>query len=187
MKKFLPFIRIILGIVIGFYFLQANYGWNNSPSMPTGIYKKLQLDDIKKGDIVILKIPENAEQYIHGRNYLPQSTRKLLKRVAGVPKDNIEIRDNKLFINNVYVKEIKERDTRGFPLPKIEGSILRENEYFLLGDEENSFDSAYFGAVKREQILNKAEKIIDFKRVIWKYNPFYFNYIFELKENTIKK
>ena len=162
MKKLLPFIRVILGIVVGFYFLQANYGWNYSPSMDTGIYKKTQPDKIEKGDIVIFKIPKNAEEYIHGRNYLPQTTTKLLKRVAGIPKDKIEIKDKKLFINDRFVKEVKERDTKGFPLPKIENTILGENEYFLLGDEINSFDSAYFGAVKREQILNKAEKIIEF-------------------------
>lgn len=159
MKK-LGFLKYLLVLGIIFYKLQGDYGFNLSPSMEKGVYKKEQPINIQKGDILVLNIPENAKEYIHGRGYLPKYIDKLLKRVVAVEGDIIEFKEDKVFLNGNFLKGRKFKDSSGLPLPKLEGKFtLKENEYFVLGDAEDSFDSIYFGEIRKEIILNIAKKI----------------------------
>jgi len=87
----------------------------------------------------------------------------LIKRVIGLPGENIRISDGIIYIND---KEI--RDVKG--LSKIEnagiaenGITLEDNEYFVIGDNrDESIDSRStdVGNVKRREILGKATMII---------------------------
>lgn len=151
-----------MGIVYGakLYFYN-NYCINISPSIPKGIYKLKKVEDLKKGNVVYIEIPDNAKDIIWGREYLPKHINYLVKYIQGVPKDLIEVKNNKLFINNEFKGNIQNFDKQGkklkSELPK--KYTLKENEYLLLGSDDNSYDSRYFGVVKKEQILKEAFKI----------------------------
>lgn len=86
----------------------------------------------------------------------------LVKRVIGLPGDEIDIRENKVWVNGMPIDEshyIYIWDSTwqvvgvgmNYPL------IIPEGHYFVLGDNRpESMDSRYFGAVKREMIVAKA-------------------------------
>lgn len=93
----------------------------------------------KVGDVVIVTF-DNYEE-------------RLIKRVVGVPGDEIEIKDGFLYRNGKkveepYIKEKMEGDEELVEIPK--GYV------FVLGDNRNnSLDSRYFGAAKFSEIDGK--------------------------------
>ncbi|MGL4976791.1 MAG: signal peptidase I [Cetobacterium sp.] len=149
-------------ILLLFYFILREIGLkylviNLSPSMEKGIYLLKDIKKLKKGDVVLLSIPKNTEKIIYSRKYLPQNIKTLLKQVVAVEGDLIEIADNKLYINGSYVKDLSSKDSRGRVLETfVTNGKLKKDEFFLLGTKENSYDSRYFGAVNRVEILKQA-------------------------------
>lgn len=75
----------------------------------------------------------------------------LIKRVIGLPGDNIKYKDNKLYINDKEVKlDMKFHNTNDFV------SETKDNEYFVLGDNrEVSKDSRILGNFTKDKIIGK--------------------------------
>lgn len=101
------------------------------------------------GDVVILKDPRSdKKQY-------------LVKRVVATSGDQVEIRNERLFVNGQQVDE-------PYTDVKIEGPdfgplLLEEGYYFVMGDNRHfndSLDSRDFGAVEKKLIKGRAEFII---------------------------
>ncbi len=91
--------------------------------------------DIKRFDIVVV---DEGEEY-------------LIKRVIGLPGEEVEYKDNQLFVNGKKVKDsFGNGDTENFKVK------VPKNKYFVLGDNRtNSLDSRYFGAFSKKKILGK--------------------------------
>jgi len=95
--------------------------------------------DINIDDIIVF---ENHDTNIN--------TNYLIKRVVAKEYDYVEIINNKLFINHKFIKDIGTINS-----PKI-SLLLKENEFFVLGDNiNNSYDSRNYGPISYEQILGK--------------------------------
>ncbi|MGA1868059.1 MAG: signal peptidase I [bacterium] len=102
----------------------------------------------KRGDVIVFKFPGDKK-----KDYI--------KRLIGIPGDKVEIRQQKVYINDVlldepYVehkglrKNIPQRDNFG-PI------IIPEKCYFMMGDNrDRSSDSRFWGLLKRELIEGKA-------------------------------
>ncbi|OEH81961.1 signal peptidase I [Enterococcus rivorum] len=110
---------------------------------------------IKRFDVVVFKLPDNSIY---------------IKRVIGLPGDDIRYEDDQLFINNQPVEEHfleknKRKDhetapyTTNFNLIDLTNrDRLPEDSYFVLGDNRRmSKDSRSFGAIKKQYILGKAQ------------------------------
>lgn len=166
-KGFLIF-SLLLGIsvVLGAYWCRGRYVINISASLPMGIYKLYETKDkkIDKGDIVMFLFPEEAEKYIRERKYLPGNVNTLLKHVIAVEGDKVEAKNKTLYINDqeFWLGKIREKDSKGLPLPIMKSKTLEKDEYFVFGTHPTSFDSRYYGVIKRELILKKAELIWEF-------------------------
>ena len=90
---------------------------------------------LKRFDIVVV---DNGKDY-------------LIKRVIGLPGEEIEYKDNKLYVNG---KEVNDKYGNGKTSDfKVK---VGKNKYFVLGDNRtNSLDSRYYGSFNKKKILGK--------------------------------
>lgn len=87
----------------------------------------------------------------------------LIKRVIGLPNEKVTIKNEKIYINDKEIKDIK-----GLMPPKnaglaADGVTLSDDEYFVIGDNrEESIDSRSenVGNIRRSEIIGKAVFII---------------------------
>jgi signal peptidase I len=148
----------IAGILIGFAFTRfffTSYKITDTSMEPE--FKKnktvivLKVFTPSAGDAVLITSPIEKD-------------RALLKRIAAVEDDIVEIRSKKIFINGKSLlphKNFTYSDERIFPvnfsqrdnMPSVK---LKRNEYFMLGDNlDMSFDSREFGQVNKKDIIGK--------------------------------
>lgn len=152
-KEFLPYFVIILVIVFIKIFIVSPIRVNGTSMNPTLNNKDIMLldeisyrfSDIERFDIVVVK----------------EENEYLIKRVIGLPEEKVEYKDNKLYIDDKYVKEdFKHKETMDF------SATLEKDEYFIMGDNRtNSTDSRIFGPVFRDEIMGKTSlTILPFSR-----------------------
>ncbi len=113
-----------------------------------------QANDFESDDIVAFKYTDDDDVYFE-QIYDTDSTyaRSLhIKRVVGVPGDEITIVDNELFVNGEFISrsEIHLEDQE---------YTLKDNQYFVQGDNINdSYDSRMHGPIDGEDIYGKIIK-----------------------------
>ncbi len=128
--------------------------WNASASAPIGLYRIVS-GTPKRGDVVLIRPPDFVEKLAAGRGYLPAGV-PLIKRIAAMGSDDVCAFDSAVIINGHAVAYQLEHDSAGRSLPRWnECRVLKADEYFLLNEAENSFDSRYVGPVPRAQIIGR--------------------------------
>lgn len=94
----------------------------------------------QRGDIIVLS----------KRNVFPFY---LIKRIIGLPEEKIEIKFGHVYING---QKLEEPYIQSRTEPDMPEKTLRENEYFVLGDNRTvADDSRFWGPVNREEIVGK--------------------------------
>lgn len=98
----------------------------------------------QRGEIVIFRPPDNPSI-----NYI--------KRIIGLPGDHIEIKDGSIYVNSQKIKEpYLTSDENTLAITKDLNIKLKNNEYFVLGDNRNhSRDSREIGPIPRESIVSR--------------------------------
>jgi len=169
----IPTGSMIPTLLVGDYIMVNKFIY--APTMSSIEKTLLPIRDVKRGDIIVFKYPEEPE-----KDYI--------KRVIGLPGEFIEIKDKTVYINGVPLKEdykvhetelnaeswarIKEGEaplSAAEPAPKrwqsrrfgnefdFDRMLIPEGHYFCMGDNrDNSKDSRYWGTVPRENIKGKA-------------------------------
>lgn len=129
-----------------------------------------KVSDPARGDIVII---DSA-----------QARKRLVKRIVGVPGDQVEIQNNALIINGVPVNyEVVSRDTGAMIIEEsLPGRnhqvrlsqylmnssgrsygpvVVPEAQYFVLGDNRNnSADSRSYSFIPREEIIGRSNSVV---------------------------
>ena len=157
-----------------FKIIAKNYTIVITESLPLGVYKLYPIKDtIKIGDIVQFKPDEDTVKFIKNRGYLPEIANTLVKEVAADYSNRDEIKlvyDTNLKLNLLYVGEknygpIFLKDSKGRDITFVSLEDLKpknSDEFLLLSSHYKSYDSRYFGLIKRNQILNIAKIKIKF-------------------------
>lgn len=86
---------------------------------------------------------------------------KIVKRIIGLPGENIQYKNNSLYINYKYVDDVALEPTEDFSLEELYGyEIIPEDYYFVMGDNrDESSDSrvSQIGLIKKSDIIGKAK------------------------------
>ena len=114
----------------------------------------LPVRDIRRGDVVVFKYPDEPE-------------RDFIKRVIGLPGETLELRNKKVYINGQpldepYVHFLEPasdaQEITSFDVRERYGPVtVPDGQYFVMGDNrDNSQDSRYWGFLPRNYIKGKA-------------------------------
>ncbi|WP_160164660.1 signal peptidase I [Pedosphaera parvula] len=101
----------------------------------------------RKGEIVVIKDPQD-----HGLS---------IKRIVALPEDTVEIRRDGVYVNQYKLSEpyLSPSAVKASGETPVSPTKLGKNSYFVLGDNRSkSFDSRYYGAVQRHEILGYISK-----------------------------
>lgn len=125
-------------------------GASMAPTFSNGDY--LLIDQItyrfrapERGEVVVFRSPGDNSTYF-------------IKRIIGLPGEEVVIRDGAItIINEANPQGFKLKENyipRGVSTRGDNDFVLKEDEYFLLGDNRSySFDSRSWGALKKDKIV----------------------------------
>lgn len=144
---------------------------NWTPSLPVGLYLVKAPGTPQRGEIVEACLPDGAAHFALQRGYIgpgvcEDGTMPVLKPVAAVPGDTVEVRRDGVHVNGeLVVPPPLEIDGEGRPLPPtLEGTYqVPEGRVWLLSAHESrSFDSRYFGAFDAARVRSRAWPLLTF-------------------------
>ncbi len=127
--------------------------FNDTPSEPTGLYLRSS-DAPAVGTIIAFRPPAAAWPYV-GEALPARARTSILKTIRAGQGDQVCAERHVLAIKGHPVARIARADRQGRTLPGWSGCRrLGEGEYFVLSTRiPNSFDSRYYGPVRRGDIL----------------------------------
>lgn len=124
-----------------------------SPAVSSVESALLPKREIRRGDVVVFKYPEEPE-------------RDFIKRVIGLPGDRLELRRKTIYINGEPLTEPYAHLTEPSSESAAVTGDLREfygpvsvppNQYFMMGDNrDNSQDSRYWGFLPAHYVKGRA-------------------------------
>ena len=146
-------LSLFLAFGIRTFIAEARYIPSGSMLPTLQINDRLIIDKIsydfsnpKRGDIVVF----NPTKTLEAENY----HEAFIKRVIGLPGDRVEVRNGKVYVNNI---PLKENYLEAPPNYQWDSVVVPTNSYLVLGDNRNnSYDSHYWGFVPRQNIIGKA-------------------------------
>lgn len=148
-------LSIILALGIRTFVAEAR--WIPSESMvPTlKINDKLIVDKLsyhftnpQRGDIVVFSPTDEIKK----EN--PNLKDAFIKRVIGLPGDKVEVKGDRVYIND---RPLQERYIEDAPHYQFAPVVVPPDSYLVLGDNRNnSYDSHYWGFVPRDHIIGRA-------------------------------
>ena len=105
----------------------------------------------ERGEVIVFRYPQNPQK-------------RHIKRVVGLPGENIILEDEKIYIESGDEREILEENYLSLPRPLgNEEFSLGQKEFFVMGDNRTaSFDSRNWGPLPADYIIGKVAFQISF-------------------------
>ncbi len=147
LKSLIPYIIIIILVVLIRTFIMTPVKVNGNSMYPTlegnEIMLLNKLGKIDRFDIVVIKLEGESNN--------------LIKRIIGLPGETVEIKNNKIYINDKLLE-----DEYGYGVTyNIDPVTLGDDEYYILGDNRIiSLDSRAFGKINAKEIKGTANFIM---------------------------
>ncbi|WP_432737336.1 conjugative transfer signal peptidase TraF [Maridesulfovibrio sp. FT414] len=155
-----------LALVFLLHWVGFRFNWTDS--MPYGIYQIVP-GRPNRGDMITFSLDElnpycsiSTERHYLGLN----GNRPLLKVLAGLPGDSLEITEEGILINSILLPHTKAKaaDSNGRELPIfLNSTVIPTAKGLALSTyTENSFDSRYFGLVDIDR-MQRVIPVLTFK------------------------
>lgn len=122
------------------------------------------LRDPVRGEVVVFHNPQNDSQYF-------------IKRVIGLPSETVKVHDGEVTVMNKDGVVKLAEPYLGSESLRNAYTTLGEDEYFVMGDNRSvSWDSRYWGGLKREKIRGRALlRLYPFKQIGYLPGSFTYN------------
>jgi len=164
-------LRVITGVLVAVFFLTLLMGMlgfrvNNTVSIPKGVYRLVDAP-VVKGEYLLIRCPEDPViEEGFKRGYIAPGLygkRNLMKKLAAEQGDHVTIKKSGVFVNGNRIKNSRSlgHDSQGRNLKcKKISSTLQPDEIIIMGESKKSFDSRYFGALKRKQVVGVVRPVL---------------------------
>ncbi|UMM07997.1 S26 family signal peptidase [Gluconobacter frateurii] len=131
--------------------------WNETASVPVGLYRIQPTVPIRVGDIVALRLPEREATLLATRGYLPFGV-PLLKPVTAMAGQSVCRKGPHITIDGKAAGDARSIDHRGRKLPVWQGcQRLGPGQVFVMNIAvPTSLDGRYFGVLPRETVIGRA-------------------------------
>jgi signal peptidase I len=120
-------------------------GKSMEPSLKEGdrILITKDVDKLERGDVVTYRYPKDeAQSFIH--------------RIIGLPSEEIEIREGKVYINGKQLEESYVKAENTIYSQTLASVKVPAESYFVMGDNrDHSNDSRFWGALPKKYIYGK--------------------------------
>lgn len=164
------FIAILLALFIRTFIVQAFKIPSGSmkPTLQIGdhilVNKFTYGIDLPFSDITLLNLGEPERGDIIVFEYPVEPDKDFIKRVVGLPGDEVEIRNKVVYVNGEPIEQGYTQYTEDHVIPGEAGprdnygpETVPENEFFVLGDNrDNSYDSRFWGNVEERALKGRA-------------------------------
>ncbi|MHB1605020.1 MAG: signal peptidase I [Leptospirales bacterium] len=116
---------------------------------PFGDHYWIRFHGPARGDVVVFRYPKDE-------------SKDFIKRVVGVPGDHVSVRKKVVYVNGrpqkePYIQYIQPFETDQPGRDNMPEVVVPPGKYFVMGDNrDDSYDSRFWGFVKRNKILGKA-------------------------------
>lgn len=124
--------------------------YNHSPSLPVGFYLRRSAPPTR-GAIVTVRALDVAPVEATQRAFTGRSDR-FLKRIAAVAGDEVCLSETAVIVAGRTLLRRGDHQRAPHASSPYGCRLLAPDEYFLVGDTPDSFDSRYWGAVSRDKI-----------------------------------
>ncbi len=105
--------------------------------------------DPQRGDIIVFQAPQEALDAANSK-----TKDDYVKRIIGMPGEEIEVRDGQVFVDGSVLKE---NYIKAPPLYTWGPNVVPDNHYLVLGDNRNgSSDGHVWGFLSGDTIIGKA-------------------------------
>ncbi len=176
-------INILIYLIVGsliYFYLYDHFYYNPTKSLAVGHYFTYKNSHYIHNDIVLfcldtnkhlqylkdlelLHLPYISDNAIPIKNICNNEFTYLLKHIVASSGDIVEIKQSRVFINNKIVahsliKKIVVHNNKTINLHSnnILKVRLKSNQYFVMGNSDDSYDSRYFGIIDNTNIYRKA-------------------------------
>lgn len=157
-KEILILIIIFIFIMIGFYLL-TYIRVNHTNSEPIGFYYLSKVDEVKKGDKVIIK----QDRFII-KGLEDERKKDILKTIQGVAGDKVTVKNNYIYVNGENFGKILEIDEINPFFKEGDEIVIPDGKYLLLGRSLLSYDSRYLGFFEKNEFENKAKLLYEINK-----------------------
>lgn len=166
-------LSLLLAFGIRSFVAEARFIPSGSMEPTLQIHDRLIIDKVtyqfnspQRGDIIVFHPPQSLRQQVNQQdNPLPMDT--IIKRVIGIPGDQLELKDGAVHRNQVKIQEQyvahKAKTSVHVCPPSLSQSFLAlpqvvpADHYLVLGDNRlNSYDGRCWGLVSRSDLLGRA-------------------------------
>lgn len=134
--------------------------WNETASVPVGLYRLHMNPAPHVGDLVAVRLPEREAMLLATRGYLPLGV-PLLKPVAAISGQSVCRTGQRVTIDGQFAGDAQSLDHRGRPLPVWQGcQRLAADQVFVMNPAvPRSLDGRYFGPLSLSTIIGRATPV----------------------------
>jgi type IV secretory pathway protease TraF len=132
-----------------------SYSFSDSVGHNLFFFKKGTPEKIENGDFVIFDLKVNPSLV---PNCNPCKVTKIVGCVSG---QKLTTEGPRFFCDGKYLGTAKESSSKGVPVKQFEyNGLVPQNQFFTTGTSGDSYDSKYYGFIKKEKIEGTAIPVL---------------------------
>lgn len=140
----------VFALLAGTYLLGVRISFNISGSLPFRVFLTVRAGEIScgEGSIGLFRLNVRNPYWDYGTVFA--------KRFVGCPGDALRTEGALFYLNGEKIAVASEYDSKGVAVASFRfNGVIPVGSYFVLGDGERSYDSRYWGFVKRSWIVGR--------------------------------